>query len=234
VERAENQLAYLREGGKEIIQLATFPSASRLVVPRALAFCREVSRSIDINLHEMEAHQSLPALRRGEVDLALIDEYDPSPPLIEPGTDFIPLFTEQMCLVLPAQHHLGKPGLALTDCAAEQWITCHPGTLYHSAILSLCATAGFTPRITYTTNDFTVILAMVEAGLGVSLVPSISIAQVRYDIRCLVPSDYPTRRRISVAVRTVSRSRPAVRRLLHALTTVTADLDGLSLPDIHP
>ncbi|WP_422752155.1 LysR family transcriptional regulator [Micromonospora sp. WMMD708] len=225
VERAETELAHLRDGIEGAVQLASFPSVSRLVVPQALAFCVNKKRPVEIGLHEMEAHESLPALRRGEIDLALIDEYDPLPALVEPGTEFTPLFSEQMCLVLPMKHPLARPALPMTAYAAEPWLTCQVGTLCHAAMVSTCVDAGFEPEIAYMSNDFTVMLAMIEAGLGIGFVPAITIAQSRYDVRCLVPAERPLRRRISVAVRSAARSRPTLRRLINAFTAVTANLD---------
>lgn len=225
VERAETELAHLRNGVEGAVQLASFPSVSRLTVPQALAFCMNEGRPVEIGLHEMEAHESLPALRRGEIDLALVDEYDPMPALNEPGIEFTALFSEQMYLVVPMEHPLARPALVMSDCAAEPWITCQVGTLCHAATVSACEDAGFTPEIAYMSNDFTVMLAMIEAGLGIGFVPAIAIAQTRYNVRCLVLADRPLRRRISVAVRSAARNRPTLQRLINAFTTVTANLD---------
>ncbi|WP_165945696.1 LysR family transcriptional regulator [Micromonospora sp. KC606] len=227
VERAETELAHLRNGNEGAVRLATFPSVSRLAVPQALAFCLNEGRPVEIGLHEMEAHESLPALRRGEIDLALVDEYDPLPALVEPGIEFTSLFSEQMYLVLPTKHPLARPDVLIAEFAADPWITCQVGTLCHAGTVSACAAAGFVPEIAYMSNDFTVILAMIEAGLGIGFVPAIAITQTRYDVRCLALTERPLRRRISVAVRSAARSRPTLLRMINAFTTVTADLEGV-------
>ncbi|QSB16866.1 LysR family transcriptional regulator [Natronosporangium hydrolyticum] len=224
VERTETALSQLRHGGVGQLRLATLPSISRRVVPRALARFAEAGLPVEIGLREVEAHESLPALQRGEIELALVDQYDPLPALTIPGIDLVALFSELMYLVVPAGSSLARPQLELADCADQRWITCQQGTFCHTAIMSVCAAAGFHPDIAHTSNDFAVIQAMVEAGLGISLVPQVAIALTRYDIQCVAPAGPPIRRRLSAAVRSASRHRPALRRLVEAFTAVAAEL----------
>ena len=46
-------------------------------------------------------------------------------------------------------------------------------------LLRQCAAAGFTPRISFTTDDFVAAQALVTAGLGVTLLPALALRAAR-------------------------------------------------------
>lgn len=43
----------------------------------------------------------------------------------------------------------------------------------------MCARAGFTPRVSFTTDDFVAVQAMVAAGLGVTALPGLPLLAAR-------------------------------------------------------
>jgi len=46
-------------------------------------------------------------------------------------------------------------------------------------LLRQCAAAGFTPKIAFTTDDFVAVQALVMAGLGVALLPTLALRAAR-------------------------------------------------------
>jgi DNA-binding transcriptional LysR family regulator len=46
-------------------------------------------------------------------------------------------------------------------------------------LLQQCAAAGYTPKIAFTTDDFVAVQALVTAGLGVALLPSLALSAAR-------------------------------------------------------
>jgi DNA-binding transcriptional LysR family regulator len=46
-------------------------------------------------------------------------------------------------------------------------------------LLQQCAAAGYTPKISFTTDDFVAVQALVTAGLGVALLPSLALSAAR-------------------------------------------------------
>jgi DNA-binding transcriptional LysR family regulator len=46
-------------------------------------------------------------------------------------------------------------------------------------LLQQCAAAGYTPKISFTTDDFVAVQALVNAGLGVALLPSLALSAAR-------------------------------------------------------
>ncbi|QKZ20726.1 LysR family substrate-binding domain-containing protein [Streptomyces chartreusis] len=70
--------------------------------------------------------------------------------------------------------------VALHDLADSPFVLLprEAGPGLHDRITALCATAGFTPRVTQEAVEWQTVCALVEAGLGVSLAPT-SIRRIR-------------------------------------------------------
>ena len=79
-----------------------------------------------------------------------------------------------------------------------------------------CARAGFVPRIVARATDFAVLLSLVAAGAGVTLVPELATGGLPAGVRLLSPAEPVTRQVFTVARRGGDR-KPAVRVVLDAL-----------------
>lgn len=81
---------------------------------------------------------------------------------------------EPLIAALPAAHPLAtREDLTVADLAREPFITYNTasGSVVGSAVLAACQDAGFTPRRVRDVTETATLLALVAAGLGVSLVP---------------------------------------------------------------
>ena len=76
--------------------------------------------------------------------------------------------------VLPADHRLAGGPLRLQELADERFVVCDSeiAPAFFDKITSLCAKAGFSPKIAQTSNLVSSVLTLVEAGEGVTLLPS--------------------------------------------------------------
>ena len=80
-----------------------------------------------------------------------------------------------------------------------------------------CARAGFVPRVVARATDFAVLLSLVAAGAGVTLVPALAARRLPPRVRLVPPAEPVTRRVFTVSRRGGDR-KPAVRVVLDALT----------------
>ena len=98
------------------------------------------------------------------------------------------LLSEAVHLIMPDTALLGgEPPLApavtelwaadLARLADQRWIAGCDRCREH--LLRQCASAGFTPRISFTTDDFVAAQALVTAGLGVTLLPDLALRAAR-------------------------------------------------------
>src|SRR5262249_36743408 len=124
------------------------------------------------------------ALRAGELDLALVHEYDFVAGDPEPGVATEALCIEAMYLasaaVVGGEVARGEAvdAGAIGGCREEPWITATPGTLCHRMTVRACETAGFTPYARHQVDDYTTVLALVAAGQGVALVPQLALMEL--------------------------------------------------------
>jgi molybdate transport repressor ModE-like protein len=200
------------------VSIASFPSAARALLAPALVGLSERHPQLDTRLEELEPEASLPALRLGEVDVAISHENARHPARTEPRLQRTELFEEPLLLALPDRDANGDAH-ALADLAGERWISTPPGSACHALLLDACAQVGFAPAIAYHTNDFGVISEFVASGLGVALVPALSEPSFGAGVALRPVADAHAARRLYAAVRAGSAQRPALAAVLDAIAS---------------
>jgi DNA-binding transcriptional LysR family regulator len=76
LEAAEAELAASQTEVRGVVRLAAFPTAAATLVPRAMAAFASRHSHAEVTLAELEPEAALPALKLGEVDVAIVHEYD--------------------------------------------------------------------------------------------------------------------------------------------------------------
>ena len=115
------------------------------------------------------------ALALDEVDLAVVDEYDESARVREQGLDIIPLLRDPIHLALPMDRDSGGSGVRLADLRDEPWIMDAETSAIYGAVLRACRRSGFEPTVRSHCKDYSVIIALVEAGLGAAFLPGLAL-----------------------------------------------------------
>ncbi|WP_030239843.1 LysR family transcriptional regulator [Streptomyces sp. NRRL S-350] len=210
LEQAGAELAHAKRGLAGPLRIGTYPSAARAVIPAVLAELAGWHPGLEPMVTEVDPAAVGAALRAGELDVALVHEYDLVPTDPEPGLAVTrPVFTEPMYLAARS------PGTVAEQRGAP-WIVSSPGTLCHTMAVRACESAGFEPRIRHRIDDFTTVLALVAAGQGVALVPHLGAAQPPPGV---VLTRLPMYRRTRAAFRAGAGSHPAVSAFVSALHT---------------
>jgi DNA-binding transcriptional LysR family regulator len=173
-----------------------------------------------VRVREAEAAEAYELLSAGDVDLALSLAAH-APAAHDPRFTLLPLLTDPLDVALPAGHRLADaPGLRLADLAAEPWIFGGSGP-WSEITTAACEAAGFVPEQAHSASGWTAILAMVEAHMGVALIPRMASAERRKGVAMRVlEADLP-RRHVVAAVRQGAEEGPAVARVLAALEQVS-------------
>jgi DNA-binding transcriptional LysR family regulator len=209
IARAEAALSELHglEGGR--LRVAAFPSAGATVVAGALAEFARQHPAVALTLDEAEPAASLPALRRGEVDLAVIYRYETGPVPPDPDLAFELLLRDDLRVAVAADHPAARsPRVALRELAGAPWIAGHPGSPATELTIQACRGAGFEPDIRFATEDYLVTLRLAAGGLGIALVPTLAAAGLDEDV-VLVPVDCELFRSVFAVRRADSRSAAA-------------------------
>jgi DNA-binding transcriptional LysR family regulator len=170
-----DELAGLRTGR---VRLAAFPSALATLVPLAAARVTERYPAIELILVEAEPPEALSALRNNDVDIALIFEHGDPPQRDRRDTTMTPLLDEPLYVVTPEQRSWKGPRAELSTYAGTRWIAGCERCREH--LVAACGRAGFSPIVEFETDDYVAVQALVAAGLGVSLLPGLTLVANRH------------------------------------------------------
>jgi len=232
LQAAAQRLRALAAGGPQALTVVTFPSAGEpLLAPALTAMTATAGPPVEITVIEAEPEQALASVRDGRADLALLYHFHTAamprawPTAAGPGR-YIPLVADHFRLLVPAGHPLaGRPAVSLADFAGERWIQGWGET--GDVTDMLAALSGFRPRIACRSSDYRFMSALVGAGVGVALVPSLALTG-RPDVRDIQITPQPTRY-VGAYLPKRHQPNPAAGRLLAALRT-----RALAKPETQP
>jgi DNA-binding transcriptional LysR family regulator len=213
---AEADLAATQSEVVGTLSVAAIPTAARAIMPRVLTALGRSHPKLKLMLRDLESSESLLALQMDEVDLAIFDEYDETTRVHADGIETIEILRDPLHVALAPGSDLPMAGVALADLRDQSWIMDTETSTIFQVTQRACRRAGFDPQVRSHCRDYSVILALVGAGLGVGVVPGLAL----YDrvIRARVaPLQPPLERIVVAAIRSERRSHPAVAALLAEL-----------------
>jgi DNA-binding transcriptional LysR family regulator len=173
-ERAQEVAEQASAGLAGILRIGAVTSAFSEVLPQILRRFRESHPLVELQVREIDTHHGRDALLRRELDVAVIRQAVTSRQLSS-----APLRRDHFVIAMPENHRLsGTEGpVDLAGHRDDSWVWL-PRTIspdYHDELVAACRQAGFSPDPQHYANSIHSQLAMVECGLGVTLVPESSV-----------------------------------------------------------
>ncbi|MGV8871505.1 MAG: LysR family transcriptional regulator [Rhodococcus sp. (in: high G+C Gram-positive bacteria)] len=220
---AEMDVLALRDGAAGTYRIAAFPSAARTIVAATWSTLRASSHgSLTLQLIEMEPDESLAALRSGGADLALTHTYSTMEPIDSQSLSILPLQVEPVWLAVPVG--LGARGAAgISDFSGHDWVTPRRERKCYDMVVRACGAAGFVPHVVAEATDFAVLLALVDAGAGVALIPDAAIDRLPAGVH-LMELEQPIERHLFLATRSSSATDPGLGRIRDIIVAEAAEL----------
>ena len=189
LDAAEADLAALRDQVAGRVRLAAFPSAAAAIVPPAWAALARSAPHVQLDLLESEPEESLPAAARGEIDLAIAHEYDLLPRPLDPLCERRELLSDPVLVAVPASSSAAPEGpVELRSLTSQPFLAPRSNTSCAEMIQRACARAGFVPRVVARASDFHVLLSLVAAGAGVTLVPQLAARRLPPGVALVPPA----------------------------------------------
>lgn len=134
-------------------------------------------------------------LRSLSIDLAIL-----ALPLRHKDLTTFPLLSEPLFAVLPKDHpRAAAKSLALKDLRGEPFVILRDGHCFRDLSLWACSRARITPHIAFESDQFSSLLGLVAAGVGVSIVPQMAVDK-NANCRYVRLSDARANRTIAAAV----------------------------------
>jgi DNA-binding transcriptional LysR family regulator len=214
-------------GGR--VRIASFPTASAAILPHAVALFNERHPDVELGFVEAEPDESAPMLRAGELELALVFDYRHLPGAemdrLYEGIELHSLVDDPMYLAVPRGHVAARrPRVRMEDLADETWIQeADPASPCGRLHAAACEAAGFVPKIGFKSDDYNVAQGLVAAGVGVALIPSLALTNLRDDIVIRSLGRRAPSRHIAAATPAGRYRSPATGAMLEILQEVAAD-----------
>ncbi|NLA64444.1 MAG: LysR family transcriptional regulator [Leucobacter sp.] len=208
------------------LRLVGFPSASATIVPAIMRGLEAEAPEVSLQYREAEPPAAIAMLRDGEVDCALIFDYEGAAEL-PAGSVFTPLWRETVSLVVGEARAEGLETAHLADYAAEHWIAGCEKCRGH--LLTAAAESGFEPEIIQETDNVPAMLAMAAVGGAVALVPGLALAAARTlpDDAVALPLDPPRYRTIGLVSMDTANESPQVRLCKRLIARIDGTAWGL-------
>jgi DNA-binding transcriptional LysR family regulator len=168
-EAADAAARQAADGQAGALRIGAVTSVFSDLLPQTLEIFRRTHPRIDIRAEEVDTHVAVEAVRRRELDVALVRQL-----ATPPDCQRLTLRRELFVLAVPASWATGidEPAdLASTVELPWIWLPRSISPDYHDQVVACCRAAGFAPDARHTARSITSQLAMVACGLGVALVP---------------------------------------------------------------
>lgn len=201
LDRLDRTVSDLKKGPEEHLAIGCFSSVSQAWLPRVVeAVRRDFPRvTVEISLNEPHGgHGRRPA----DLDIRNEPTTSGSGMHLE-GYRRRSLMVEEFVVVLPPGHRLAAhTTVALGDLRDDPWID---HDIYDSPtgqiVTAACTSAGFAPNIVARLDDHHAAVALVETGLGVTVLPRLALTGLSPDLTVRPLSQPTVERRIVAHVR---------------------------------
>jgi DNA-binding transcriptional LysR family regulator len=158
-----------------IIRIGTMSSVSNYWLPKMIKEFQKVYPKTQFFLKQGDYTSISHWAKTGEVDFGFANG-DAVKDLI-----VIPLYTDEMLAVFPVGHPLAqKDAVSLKDLSAEPYIQLDEGSF--SEPLNAFSSQNLTPNIKLCVYDDYTVMAMIEEGIGYSIIPEMNLRRHDYNI----------------------------------------------------
>lgn len=150
-----------------------FPSSlAAHTLPTIISAFREQHPQIGFQLRQGSYTRLVEAVKQGEIDLALLGPIPTDEKYIEGKI----LFVEQIVALIPDNHPMAEAkSLHLNDLRNDPFVLFSNGFVLRDIVIRACAQVGFSPTISFEGEDIDAIKGLVASGLGVTLLPEVTL-----------------------------------------------------------
>jgi LysR family transcriptional regulator, carnitine catabolism transcriptional activator len=229
IEEAYKSVLDLAEVHRRSVLLGALPSTAFALVAPALETLRVAHPALFARVIEAHNDELLTMLRTNQVECALATLLEPAPDLA-----FQPLIEDCFCAIFPALHSLAeRPRIVWTDLEPHDLILLSKGSSareqFDRALQRRFAAPGLVPR--YDVTHIITAASMVRRGLGVALLPRLSLPEL--NLKGLIARaiwSAGARRTIGVVYRRDRVLGPAMLRFIEHLHAAVPAVEAKLIP----
>lgn len=220
-DRALSDVKEFAHVGRTKLRFGSFPTAAARLLPGLVSRLNEVGIELNVSLEEISP--LVARVNQRTLDAALVYTASGYQLPFRAEVHTTSLFTDPLLLALPSNHpaaaraHFDTESLLALE--GDSWVfSATPGDTLDEVVLDVFANANRRFEVAIRTDDYSVALGMVAAGMGVSLIPQLATGSVPEGV-VLHPIDDPrfAREVMLAAPSSPGGPSPAVRQLAEAL-----------------
>src|SRR6195256_194883 len=179
LEAARGDVVERKDSVGGAICVGVIPTIAPYFLPAQLTFLSRRFPQARVTVVEEITPVLLERLRASVVDVAIL-----ALPIRGHEFEAFPLLREDLFAALPKKHKLGRRAvISLKDLRDDDFLLLRDGHCFRDTAVAACDRARLHPQIVFESGQFSSILSMVGAGMGVSIVPEMAIeklSQCRY------------------------------------------------------
>jgi LysR family hydrogen peroxide-inducible transcriptional activator len=171
LEAARGDVAGHKDSVGGSLRLGVIPTVAPYILPAQLiSFARKFPQA-DISVVEEITPALLERLRAGNIDIAIL-----ALPIRGHEFESVSFLTERLFAAIPKQHRLAKrSSLLLKELRSEPFLLLRDGHCFRDTAVAACDRARLHPQIAFESGQFSSLISMVGARMGVSIVPEMAI-----------------------------------------------------------
>ena len=171
MEVARSSVANKKADLRGSVAIGVIPTIAPYLMPRYTAAFAKKYTDAKLRIVEETTPVLIESLRDLSIDIAIL-----ALPLRHKDLEFSPLRTEPLFAVLPKDHpQANATTVSLKDLRGESFVMLRDGHCFRDLSIATCASARITPNIAFESGQFSSLLGLVAAGVGISLVPEMAI-----------------------------------------------------------
>ncbi|WP_018755430.1 LysR family transcriptional regulator [Paenibacillus terrigena] len=211
-EKLNQEIAAIKGIERGTVKIGTFSSVSIQWLPGIIKQFHELFPLIDIKLFDGNYHEIEASIATGISDFGFVNL-----PTTDTSLEVIPLQQDQMQCVLPIDHPLcNESSIRIDQIKDEPFIMPIAGC--DNDIKRIFTQNHINPTIKFELEDDQAILAMVQNGLGISILPELMLSSCPHHV-CIRPLEGEYHRSIGIAVKSLKDCSPAARKMIEFITS---------------
>ncbi len=218
-EGLQETIAAFRGLEKGMVKLGSFNSACSMWIPQIVKRFQESCPGICIEIYQGTYADLVEWLKNGTIDLSIMSAVDSE------GFDYTPLYKDRLLCVVPKGFQtIHEEYITFEEMRGQrfvtQWQSCD------SDVQKVLVNHGIEPQTYCHVVDDMSTIAMVEAGMGICILPELLLSKgVNAD---WYPMEEDCYREIGIAINGLRSASPAVRKMMENIKNFVEEMYPLS------
>lgn len=202
----EREITLINSRQDETLRVASYASIAMHWLPELIEQFRRINNGVSVDVQMGSVEEVYRWVKEGKVDMAFASRQDGC------TLDWTPLKPDPLLAILPRDFNTG--GAASLDVRlleGQEFLM--PSLGFHLDIMRALKSCGVAPVIRDTQVSDSIIISMVEHGLGVSILSRLVLKGRSNDVLAL-PLEPPAVRELGIAAQPRKELRPLARRFI--------------------